>query len=421
MTMAENLFTPDILSEKPFMETHGAPVDCAVSIITDRADEAAVKKGDAFACEITERCVGDFDKDAAAVAAGIAESEDLMVHVSTFLVVGKEVFVTYYANNANLNEDPNNLKARLVWAPLDAPQDRHYIDIQSSGAMLDGRKVEQIYDTVLMQKDADTLYVMWAAKIEGNYYRLYCPLGISDKTVGEIGVNRFRVGDVVNHLSVTGIKHALAANGIPFKPLFVDTGMMQKVTSRVENGVTWYYTGMYNGNFNCIIKSTDFITWEYVSSPDFVNDSEYENSVYVLGDKCYYCVRQLCRRGDFPGSKYAYLTAYDLTTGKWEKPVLVEDSQSRSDFICYRGELYLFHAPIDREHIGILHVNTEDLSKTEILLQAKMHTGTAYPFVQYFRENELAMAYTLQHGTVRKHIRLAEFTLSMYTGDSNNM
>ena len=33
-----------------------------------------------------------------------------------------------------------------------------------------------------------------------------------------------------------------------------------------------------------------------------------------------------------------------------------------------------------------------------------------YPFVSYYRQNELAMSYTV----ARQHIRLAEFTLSNY-------
>ena len=54
--------------------------------------------------------------------------------------------------------------------------------------------------------------------------------------------------------------------------------------------------------------------------------------------------------------------------------------------------------------------NTADITKSEIVLQAKMHTSCFYPFVQYFGENELAMSYTI----ARKHIRLAKFDFSKY-------
>ena len=174
----------------------------------------------------------------------------------------------------------------------------------------------------------------------------------------------------------------------------------------MENGETYYYTGAYSGAFACIIKSKDLITWEYVSQPDFPNRTEWENATYVLGDKCYYFVRQ------FWDTPYGYLTAYDLVKKTWDTPVLVGDCQSRGDFIFYQGELYLFHAPIDRGHIGIIKINKENIAKSEVLLQAQMLSSCFYPFVQYFENGELAMSYTV----ARKHIRLAKFTLNKYLG-----
>lgn len=239
---------------------------------------------------------------------------------------------------------------------------------------------------------------------EENYYRFYCPFTLSAKTLGEIGVNRFKVGNTVNDFSVSGIKNALAENGIPCKTMFSDIGIMQKLSSRNKNGVKYYYSGTYSGDFTCIIKSRDLITWEYVSQPDFPNNSLWENATYVLDDKCYYFVRQ------HEDSIGGFLTVYDLKTGKWAKPVEIADCQSRSDFIFYNGELYLFHAPIDREHIGIIKIDRCDIANSTVVLQAKMHTSCFYPFIQYYKDGELAMSYTVD----RKHIRLARFTLGKY-------
>jgi len=141
-----------------------------------------------------------------------------------------------------------------------------------------------------------------------------------------------------------------------------------------------------------------------VSQPDFINDSKWENATYVLGDKVYYFVRQQ------DNNKCGFLTAYNLLTDRWDTPVEVEDCQSRGDFILYGDKLYLFHAPIDREHIGILRVDTEDLAKSEVVLQADMRSSCFYPFVQYYGDGELAMSYTV----ARKHIRLARFNLNQY-------
>jgi hypothetical protein len=208
----------------------------------------------------------------------------------------------------------------------------------------------------------------------------------------------------VNDFSASGIRAALAENGLPCKKMFSDIGIMQKLSSRVENGERYYYSGTYSGDFTCVIKSRDLVEWEYVSQPDYINDSKWENATYVVGDKLFYFVRQQ------DTNKCGFLTVLDLNSNKWGKVVEIEDCQSRGDFIEYGGKLFLFHAPIDREHIGVVEIDTEDIANSRVVLQAKMHTSCFYPFVQYYRGGELAMSYTI----ARKHIRLGEFTLSKY-------
>ena len=148
-----------------------------------------------------------------------------------------------------------------------------------------------------------------------------------------------------------------------------DIGIMQKISTRVENGETHYYTGSYCGYFTCIIKSKYLITWEYVAQPDSPNESKWENATYVVGDKVYFFVRQM--RSDNSLPPYGFLTYYDLITENWATPVLIKDSQSRSDFIEYGGNLYLFHAPNDRNGIGIVKINKDNLANSSVVLNAK--------------------------------------------------
>ena len=395
LTMKDNVFTADFRSEKELKMTVNSPIEEVAATISVNVSPQAVEMGDLFAKEITDRFVADFEKPG-----------DKMAHVSTFVVVEDTVYMSYYANTKEPSEDPKNQTARLVYAPLDDIDNKTFLDLQTTGDTLGGKTIDMVYDTILMQKDADTIYVMWTARTtDENYYRFYCPFTLSSKTLGKIGVNRFKVGDVTNDFSTSGIKNALAENGIPCKKTYADIGIMQKLSSRVENGETYYYTGTYSGHFTAIIKSRDLVTWEYVSQPDFNNESEWENATYVLGDKVYYFVRQ-----QWDCSRYGFLTVYNITTDTWETPVLVEDCQSRGDFILYKGELYLFHAPIDREHIGILKIDTENVANSSVVLQAKMHSSCFYPFVQYYKNGELAMSYTV----ARQHIRLAAFTLGRY-------
>ena len=388
------LFKEDFKTKKELQIIEGACIESVRKTITSSVSNVAIEKGDAFANEIAEKFVSDFEKDG-----------DKMAHVSTFKVIDGIVYMTYYANTKEPSEDPKNQTTRFVYAPIDDMENKVFFDLQTTGDKVGDKTIDMVYDCLLMQKDEDTLYIMWTASAkDGNYYRFYCPFNISAKTLGEIGINKFKVGNIVNDLSISGIKSALAENGIPCKKMTVDIGIMQKQSYRVEDGVKYCYSGLYNGFFNCIIKSSDLITWEYVSQPNFINDSLYENATYVLGDKVFYFVRQIDQ------NKCGFLTVYNLETKTWENPVEIEDCQSRSDFIMYEGNLYLFHAPIDREHIGIIKIDIEDIANSEVVLQAKMHSSCFYPYIQYYKENKLAMSYTVE----RKHIRLAEFNLKNY-------
>ena len=287
-----------------------------------------------------------------------------MVHVSTFAITDDAVYMTYYANTGTDAEDPAYQEARFAFCPIHGAaaadvtldtDDMVILRLQKAGDTLDGRRIDRVYDTILLRRedDADMLYLLWTASADGLYYRFYCTYTISTATLSEIRPNRFRVGDVENDFSIRGMIAALSANGIAHKPMWSDIGIMQKLSTRVENGEVWYYTGAYSGNFNCIIKSRDLVTWEYVAAPDFTNESLWENAVYVVGDKCWYFVRQdECMQG--------FLTAYDLKTGMWAVPTLIRDAQSLSDFLWLRDELYLIHAPIDRNGFGIVRINREN-------------------------------------------------------------
>lgn len=392
--MIDNIFSPDhpISDEKELIP--GVVIEEHAGIISSNVSNEVILKGDAFANEIKEKFVSDFEKN----------DTDKMVHVSTFALIDGMIYMTYYANCKDDSEDPNNQTARLVYCPLDDLDNKVILDIQSVGDECSGKRVNMVYDTIFAQIDPKTLIVLWTAMVGSKYYRLYRLFDIESKTLGDVGVNRFQVGEIINDFSTTGIKGALSANGIGCKKMYSDIGIMQKFTQRTENGAIYYYTGAYSGDFNCVIKSRDFITWEYVSQPSFLNLSKWENAVYVLENKLYYFVRQ------HDTTPYGFLTCYDIDNDTWETPVLVEDCQSRSDFIMYRGELYLFHAPIDREHIGVIKINTEDIAKSHIVLQANMQGSCFYPYIQYLDSGELAMSYTVS----RKHIRLARFELNKY-------
>ena len=403
--MANNIFSKDQITKKEPIAVPGGRVSGYTKLISAEATKEQLFKGEMFAKEIFDSYVTDFEKTEKMLRQGKTDAVDTMVHVSTFLYLDDMIYMTYYASTQTTAEDPNFIKARFVFCPKNNVENKTFFDIQSVGDECSGGIVELVYDTILMQKDERTLFILWTASINGNYYRLYRTFDTVTKTLSEVGVNRLKVGNTVNDFSRSGIISAFTENELGLKKIYADIGIMQKLSSRVENGETYYYSGAYTGDHSFIIKSKDLITWEYVSQPDFPNYSQYENAVYVYGDKCYYFVRQ------YVETKHGFLTYYDLNEHTWAKPVLIEDSQSRSDFIVYDDELYMVYAPVDREHIGIIRIGTDNLEDTEIVLQADMRSSCFYPFIQYCDNGELGMSYTVD----RKHIRLSRFNFKKYT------
>ena len=407
----DNIFSEDIVTENTATVYGRKLVESYAAVI--EADELADNEGLAaeFADEIEKNKISDFERADA----------DKMCHVSTFVYTNGNIYMTYYANTSSAEERPDFQVARLAYCPENDVNNKKIIDIMSVGDELCGRKINGVYDTILMQRggDPENLYVLWTAQVDGKYYRLYRIFNIKTEKLGPVGVNRFKVGNITNDFSSSGMMNALAGNGIGYKEFFSDIGIMQKLSSREENGKTYYYTGTYSGNFTAIIKSCDLITWEYVAQPNegadntgFENETKWENAVYVLDNKVYYFVRQWDYEAEKnTGSKYGIFTRYDLNTGKWEKPVLVADCQSRSDFIFYKGKLYLFYAPTDRNHIGVLRVNTDNIADSAVVFRADMRGSCFYPFVQYNTKGGLCMSYTVD----RKHIRLASFDFDKYT------
>lgn len=369
-----------------------AAIEDYAAIITADADAEALSRGESFANEISENLITDFKK-----------SSDQMVHVSTFAILDDTVYMTYYANPAGDKEEPQNQIARLTFCRLDDPGNKTYIDLQTAGEEFRDKKVDCVYDTILMHKGDGVLYLLWTAELSGDYYRLYRTYNVKTGELSDIEINTLTVQDQKIDFCFSGIQKVFTETGIGVKKMFADIGIMQKMSTRVEDGKTFYYSGAYSGDHSFVMKSEDFINWHYVSMPDFINHSKWENAVYVTDDYCYYFVRQ---QDDSP---YGFLTRYCFETNSWDKPVLVEDSQSRSDFIMYNNELYLFHAPKNREHIGILHVDRDNISKSRVVVQAEMKESCFYPFVEYGPDG-IYFSYTVS----RKNIKLSKFDPKKY-------
>lgn len=339
---------------------------------------------------------------------GFKKDGDLMVHVSTFYILNEIVYVTYYVNTRSYAENPSEHTARFVFCPLNNIENKTYIDLCDVGDTVLGKTVTELYDIVMFKADDnnDVLYLAWTVALDGEYYRVYRTYTISTGELGEIFANTFTVGDVTENFSISGMGKAMSDNNITYKSLSGDIGLMQKLSSRMEDGIKYYYTGCYVGPFNCIVKSSDLINWIFVAQPSFTNDSQWENATYVLNDKVFYCVRQYADK-----SNCAFLTYYDLNTLQWANPVYIYEAQSRYDFFEYNSNLYLIHSPKDRNHLAIMKINKTYLNYSCDVQVAKV-PDYFYPFVQVYGQ-DIYVSFTAS----RNNIYLSKVSIEKNSAD----
>ena len=351
--------------------------------------------------------------------ADLKKEGDKMVHVSTFCIINDVLYATYYVNTINYGETPSEHTARFVICPLNTISDSStykYYDLcytktvaernEVQEILINGKHIDYLYDIVLLRKDDNTLFLSWTCTLDGIYYRVYKTYDISTQSFSDIAINKFKVYDTIVDFSSNNLNDIFARYNIEHKPLIGDIGIMQKLSSRIENGVVYYYTGMYIGQFNCIIKSTDLITWEFVSIPSFENKSQWENAVYIKNDKAFYFCRQ---QNDTP---YAFLTWFDLSTNKWHSPIYINDGQSRYDFIEYNNKLYLIHSPMDRNHLAIMLIDEDNLIRSKDVQVAQV-PDYFYPYMQEYK-GELYISFT----NSRRHIYVSKFTISSIDSDT---
>lgn len=360
-----------------------------------------------------------FRKELMNHVADLKKEGDKMVHVSTFCIINDVLYATYYVNTINYGETPSEHTARFVICPLNTISDSStykYYDLcytktvaEANGIqeiLINGKHIDYLYDIVLLHKDDNTLFLAWTCTLDGNYYRVYKTYNISTQSFSNIAINKFKVFDTIVDFSSNDLNDVFAKYNIEHKPLAGDIGIMQKLSSRTENGVVYYYTGMYIGQFNCIIKSVDLITWEFVSIPSFENKSQWENAVYIKNDKAFYFCRQ---QYDTP---YAFLTWFDLSTNKWHSPIYINDGQSRYDFIEYNNKLYLIHSPMDRNHLAIMLIDEDNLIRSKDVQVAQV-PDYFYPYMQNYK-GELYISFT----NSRQHIYVSKFTICSIDSDT---
>ena len=127
-----SIFSADTVTDKEPIIIERAPIENATKIISAEVNDKAKRLGEAFADEIAEGFISDFEKSEALYLSGKVDEKDLMVHVSTFLVMDGTIYMSYYASTKNPSENPDFQTARLVWCPANDTDNKTYIYIQGA-------------------------------------------------------------------------------------------------------------------------------------------------------------------------------------------------------------------------------------------------------------------------------------------------
>lgn len=205
---AKNIFTDNMPVNAEHKTAPEAPIMMYNGYIVPGNDENAKALGSKCVEEIKRNIIADFERSEEYCKKHNETEPDLMVHVSTFKIIDGIIYMTYYANTGTEAEDASKQEARLAFCPADNPEDMTILQIQKVGDELDGKIIDALYDTILMYKGGDELYIMWTASVDKMYYRFYCTFSISEKTISAIRPNRFKVGEITNDFSMEGIKSA---------------------------------------------------------------------------------------------------------------------------------------------------------------------------------------------------------------------
>ena len=337
-----------------------------------------------------------------------AKVGDLMVHTASFVIHNDIVYSIFMVNYANSGETPEYLNIRLQSCPVSNPTNITYYSVANIGDIYGGKAMTKIYDSAIYIKDGIP-HLVWNAVLgtDTYYSLLHKTFDIASSTLSATDICSFTVGATTNPMTSSGINSAFDTEGITHAVFNAHIITMPKVSTRLEGGTTYYYTGLgTESTFNCIVKTSDFINWIYVAQPTFKNNALYEPCVYVIGDIAYY----FCRQDGV--EKGGFLTSYDIVNKIWATPVYIDDTQSRSDFLYYNSNLYLIKAPKDRSHISVMYINKTRLEKSYEIQVAKV-PDYFYPVSQVYN-GVLYMLFTQS----RQHIYLSTFTIGSISTDT---
>nr|DAW48296.1 MAG TPA: BppU domain protein [Caudoviricetes sp.] len=300
------------------------------------------------------------------------QSGDLMVHVGTTVEYNNNIYCTYYANTKSAVENPNEQTARLgVYSNGSITT----YDIQTVGDSFNGHTITQIYDITPILVN-DKIYIYWAAAYDGINAKLYTIFDTTTNTFSKYNLANISYSGRVLPMTTASIKTLLPEYATKVGG---DIGLMPTITEL--NGS--HYTGLYAYKFNCIVSTTDFVTWDIKWVPPFKYNVRWENSVYVTKDIIYYCTRMDV------GNAFQLLFKLDTHTFEIKEVYKLSDSNSKSCIFSYDNHIYVTTAPTNRYYLEIWKIDGYPA-----IYYSGAFTNECFYFYMHQDENTLHMTFT---------------------------
>lgn len=202
---------------------------------------------------------------------------------------------------------------------------------------------------------------------------------------------------------------------------FVPTEINKLIGDNVINGPAAIHPifNLYEGQYytsalsmsskGCIIRTTDFITFEYVSHPitEYSDKHFAESAFYISGNTGYYAARTK--------EKYVRVLTYNLLDGTWKHLIDLCDCLTRPTFVPVTSPdgFHIVTSPADRGTLNFFFVTKAGSLLGSIYRPTPVDTGLWYPnFAK--REDGIYCVWS----NARKNVYVGKITIPSYYSDN---
>lgn len=290
----------------------------------------------------------------------------------SMIILDGVVYSVFYENLLSEAENPNELQEVLAIYNI-SNQTLNRIIVSTIGDMFDGKNITSQYDSSIYNLNG-VLYIVWNVCFDNanDYHLIYKTYDIQTGILSSANYCQFKVGETTSIFSASAINTLFQAKGISIPELSGAFTLMPKISIYSNK----YYTGLgCTGSFNCIVCSSNFVTWEFVSQPPF-GKAQYEPCVCVLNGFAHY----LCRQA---GERTLFYAKYDIVNRLWSNAVYIPSDQTRPDMYIEDSTVNMVIAPNDRWHLSIIKVRPGEYLSSPPLFQPRfqsiMNSMSFYP------------------------------------------